>query len=78
MIGRATPENIRAAAVADYRSSGEPLAVVARRHGVSKTALSSWVNPRPRKPKANAEDFALRGGRWALDPIRRIQVWERA
>lgn len=77
MIGRATPENIRAAAVADYRASGDPLAVVARRHGVSKTALSSWVNPRHKKRQRDVwseAEVALTGGRWVN--VRGVMRWE--
>lgn len=61
-----TPEQ-RAAVVEDYRSGTDGIRTVAARHGVSPTALHSWVTPpkpRVRKPDHLREEFALTGGRW--------------
>jgi transposase-like protein len=73
------PDDIRAAAVADYLESGEPYAVVAARHGVTKSSLCDWVNPRRRRERAmrwTEEEIALTGGRWVGRGG--IQVWEAA
>jgi hypothetical protein len=61
------PDDIRAAAVADYLESGEPYAVVAARHGVTKSSLCDWVNPRRRRERSmrwTEEEIALTGGHW--------------
>ncbi|MDR7253731.1 transposase-like protein [Nocardioides sp. BE266] len=73
---RAIPDHIRTAAINDYRASGEPLATVARRHGVSKTALSSWITPQKKRgPKQwGADELALTGGRWVN--VRGVMRWE--
>lgn len=43
--GKPAPARVRQAAVDDYRTSGDTYAIVAARHGVSRGALHSWVNP---------------------------------
>lgn len=73
-----TPER-RAAAVADYRTSGDTYAAVSKRHGVSAAALNSWVNGMTNRPRKNyAECDGLTDGRWVYCPLRRVQVWEAA
>ena len=69
----------RDAAIADYKTSGEPFKVVAARHGISSSALHSWVNPEPRRKRDRglwgADEIELAGGRWILDPRTRVQRW---
>lgn len=43
MRGRYIPVEVRAAAVADYYANEDTLAVVAARHGISRTSLADWV-----------------------------------
>lgn len=66
---RLVDEATRAAAVADYRATGDPYYIVAARHGVSRSALHCWVNPNPRKPRGpftwTEEEVAYVGG-WEL------------
>jgi transposase-like protein len=73
------PDDIRAAAVADYLESGEPYAVVAARHGVTKSSLCDWVNPRRRRERSMRwaeEEIALTGGDWVVRRgVRRWQSW---
>lgn len=59
---RHVSEDRRAAAVADYHTSGDPYAVVASRHGVSRSALHSWVNPDGVGSIDTVEDLAYHGG----------------
>lgn len=72
----------RAAAVADYRATGDPYYVVGARHNVSRSALHSWCNPHPDKPRgpftwpedevAYVGGWEVRGGvRYPLAPERR-------
>lgn len=75
--GKPISAAIRIAAINDYRNTGDSMTVVARRHGVSKTALSSWINPRPSKTRVRtygADEVALTGGRWV--GVGGIQRWE--
>lgn len=60
----------RHAALNDYYTSGDSLNVIAKRHGVSRCSLTGWIDA--------DEGVELSGGRWVLDPQRRIQVWEAA
>jgi transposase-like protein len=69
--GQPINETIRAAAIADYRASGESLLIVSRRHGVSKTALASWVNPKSRQYRPTSEELAYVGTA-GFDP----RAWE--
>jgi len=48
-------QEVRAAAIADYRESGDTIAIVAARHGVGRSTLGSWVN-------ACGDDIAYVGG----------------
>lgn len=43
MTGTPYPLAVRAAAVADYRESGDTIAHVAARHGVARATLGKWV-----------------------------------
>lgn len=82
--GKPIPEPIRTAAVDDYRSSGDSMTVVAKRHGVSKTALASWINPKtaswinPKTSTRNRKNYnecdGLTGGRWVV--VRGVRRWE--
>lgn len=62
------PPEFRAAVVADYRASGDTLAQVARRHGVSTSALCQWAKANPRKAMTQGprvcddDDLAYFGG----------------
>ena len=70
------PESVRRAAVADYKASGDSLGTVARKHGISKSALASWIKPKKRYPRKNySECDGLTGGRWVLNS-RGIKVWQ--
>lgn len=73
--GSPTPDDIRQHAVDDYLTSGDTYAIVAARHGVSRAALHSWVNPngvKKRKPKTWAEDELAYLGSSDFDP----KAWE--
>lgn len=76
--GQKTPDDRRQAAVDDYTATREPYAVVAARHGISRSVLHAWVNPRPdwkRGPKRwPVEEIALTGGRWVN--VRGVMRWE--
>lgn len=75
--GKPISAAIRIAAINDYRTSGDSMQVVAARHGVSKTALSSWANPRPSKTRVrrwDEDEIALTGGRWVM--VRGVKRWE--
>lgn len=66
---RLVSPSARADAVADYHRTGDPYYVVAARHNVSRSALHSWVNPSPSKPRGPftwaEEEVAYRGG-WEI------------
>lgn len=68
MSSRYVSDEKRAAAVADFHASGDAYYIVAARHNVSRSALHSWVNPKPHKPRGPWEwpekEVALTGGRW--------------
>lgn len=71
MTTRIHPAEKRAAAVADYRDSGDTIAAVAARHGIARATLGNWaIGVR------SSDDIALTGGRWVIDLRRRVQVWE--
>ena len=76
--GKPTPDAVRQAAVDDYRTSGDSYADVAARHGVSRGALHSWVNPtepKKREPKTwAADELALTAGRWVN--VRGVMRWQ--
>lgn len=67
------PTHIRDAAIADYHNSGDTLAVVAERHGVSKSRLGAWIKPGHGRRKRNdawtEADIALADGRWVRDGL---------
>lgn len=79
MSSRFHPAEVKDAAIADYRASGDPYYVVAARHGVSRGALHSWVNPegvKPRKKKTwEPDEIALTNGHWGPNS-RGIQIWQ--
>ena len=54
-MGRTVPPSTRAEAVADYRASGDPYHVVAKRHGVSRSTLYGWVNGSKHTPRTPRE-----------------------
>lgn len=56
----------RRAAVDDYNASGDTMTAVARRHGVSRNALTDWVRAE--------EGVGLTGGRWVN--VRGVMRWE--
>lgn len=66
MTDRIHPDAKRRAAVADYRQSGDTIAVVAKRHGVARSTLGTWATG----SKA-ADDYAY-GGVPEFDP----KLWE--
>jgi hypothetical protein len=82
MSSRFYSDAVKGAAIADYKATRDPYRIVAARHGVSRGALHSWVNPDgvpPRKRKTWEPDeiaytggWELRGGvRYPLLPERR-------
>lgn len=44
MNHRIHPDTTRAAAIADYRNSGDTIAIVAARHGIARATLGAWVS----------------------------------
>lgn len=78
---RPTTIHAHAAAIADYRTSGDSYAVVAARHGISRSHLHGLVNPRKNTRGGRFtwrdEDLAYDGG-WVQDGlIRRPLMPER-
>ena len=63
------PESVKAAAIIDYYSGTDRPSVVAARHGIARSTFAAWVRNRD-------SQVGLTGGRWVLDPVRRVQVWE--
>lgn len=79
MSSRKIPDDIRQAAVEDYKTSGDPYAVVAARHGISKSRLNALVRGpgAKRKPRTwGADEIGLTGGRWVN--VRGVMRWETA
>jgi hypothetical protein len=70
---------VKDAAIADYHTTRDPYRIVAARHGVSRGALHSWVNPDgvpPRKKKTwEPEEIALTNGHW-MPNTRGVQIWQ--
>lgn len=58
------------AAIADYYSGGGTIEQVAERHGIPRGTFGGYVR--------KGDGIPLSGGRWVLDPVRRIQVWRKA
>lgn len=81
---------VRAAVLADY-AAGMSQKLAGQTHGVSESTVSGWVRAagisrtyretireRRKRKKADTEaELALTGGRWVLDPVRRVQRWVR-
>ena len=73
------PTDKRAAAIADFRESGDTIAEVADRHGIARSTLGTWTAGIRDEQLAyrGASDFdptawELRGGvRYPLFPVRR-------
>lgn len=78
MSSRFHSAEVKDAAIADYKESGDPYHVVAARHGVSRGALHSWVNPegvKPRKKKTwEPDELELTGGQWVT--VRGVKRWQ--
>ena len=62
MSGRPHSLDVRLAAVADYRESGDIIAVVAARHGVARATLGTWVNSVGDDSLAYVGGWEVRGG----------------
>lgn len=60
----------RAAAIADYQTSGDSMKAVAERHGISRSCLHAWVHGTPHNTTRDREwtdaDLAYVGG-WHND-----------
>ena len=54
----------RDAAVTDYQTSGDTLAEVARRHGVSRSALAKWASPPDRAARIYDQSDDQYTGGW--------------
>lgn len=77
MTAHPIPEHVRAAAVADYKASGDGYRAVAARHGISPSRLNVLVNgkrPKSRRKTWGADEIALTGGRWVN--VRGVMRWE--
>lgn len=72
MAGLHHATGTRARAIADYRESGDILAVVAARHGVGRSTLGAWVNGCADDELAYVGGWETRGGvKYPLFPERR-------
>ncbi len=76
MTSRHLTPAARAAAIADYKASGDSYAVVAARHGMSRTHLHALVNPGKKRARKQAEqeEVALTGGTWVRDGL--VMRWQ--
>jgi hypothetical protein len=79
MSSRFHSAEVKDAAIADYKASGDAYHVVAARHGVSRSILHAWVNPDgvpPRRKKTwEPDELALTNGHWGPNS-RGIQIWQ--
>ena len=86
MSGR-IPNRTRDRIIADY-AAGMPGTKLAEKYGIGQASVYRIVKVSVPPPKRltrkdrsrmrREEEFALTGGRWVLDPVRRIQRWEPA
>lgn len=67
MTYRDIPDEVRRAAVADFRA-GDNYTTVANRYGIARSTLKGWL-------VTTADDIGLAGGRWVPNG-RGVQVWQ--
>lgn len=71
----------RAAAITDYKTSGDSMKAVAERHGISRSCLHAWIHGTPHNSTRDREwtdaDLAYRGGWMPVGLIQRPLLPER-